>query len=80
MFWDYRLLGANSTNISRNEWAADVWPQIELIWAFMILLHFAALLPIDPLVLHLLSVLLKLINAPASPRTSSYEELHCIQL
>ena len=67
MFLDERLLGANSTAVSRDEWGRDCWPQVELIWSFMIVLHLCALLHIDPLVLHILSVVLKLVTDTATP-------------
>lgn len=43
------------------------WPPVELLWGYMILLHFARLLPIDPLVLHFLSVVWKFMPNTATP-------------
>jgi hypothetical protein len=68
MLLDDRLLSTNSTLDSRNDWAADSWPKIELIWSFMIVLHLAALLHIDPVVIHILNLLLKQIPHAATPR------------
>lgn len=59
MLLDDRLLGANATLDSRNEWAVHSWPQVELIWMFMILLNLARLLHIDPIVIHILNLTLK---------------------
>ena len=67
MFLDNRLFGANSTSATRDEWAKDSWPNVELIWSLLILLHLAALIHIDPLVLHVLSVMIKLMPETASP-------------
>ena len=47
MLLDDRLLGVNSSSATRDQWAKDSWPQVELIWMFMLLLHFAALLVIS---------------------------------
>lgn len=68
MFLDDRLLGINSTVATRDQWAKDAWPQVELIWSFMIVLHLCALLHIDPLVLHVLSVVLRWMPDAATPR------------
>ncbi|EMC96543.1 hypothetical protein BAUCODRAFT_479674 [Baudoinia panamericana UAMH 10762] len=70
MLFDERLLGANATLETRDAWANETWPQIKLIWAWMILLHFAALLPLDPVVLHWLSVLLRRVSDTATPVVS----------
>lgn len=66
MFFDDRVLGLNATDQTRDEWAGERWNGVQLLWAFMIILHFAALLHIDPLVLHFLSVVFKLMP-PGSP-------------
>lgn len=43
----------------QNQWALDTWPKVELLWMFMIILHLARLLPIDPLVLHFICLIAK---------------------
>lgn len=43
----------------QNQWALDTWPKVELLWMFLILLHLARLLPIDPLVLHFICLIAK---------------------
>ena len=77
MFLDDRLVGINSTATSRDQWARDTWPQVELIWIFLILLHFAALIHIDPVVIHVLSVVLKLMPNAVAPSVDFSEESHC---
>lgn len=72
MIWDERLL--NGTIDQRNQWAEEQWPHIQLIWAFMILLHFAALLHVDPVVIHWLSVLLSRVGDTGTPQLSSFRE------
>lgn len=79
MFLDDRLVGPNSTVASRDAWAKDSWPQVELIWVFLLILHFAALIHIDPLVVHILSLVLKLIPDAVPPLASYNVEAHCIQ-
>ena len=74
MLFDERFIGANATTQSRDEWAADTWPQIKLLWAWMILLHFARLLPLDPVVIHWLSVLLRKVGDTAAPVVHSVPE------
>ncbi|KAF2771600.1 hypothetical protein EJ03DRAFT_19809 [Teratosphaeria nubilosa] len=64
---DERLAGPNATKDSRDEWANEAWPRIKLIWIFLILLHFNALIPLDPVIVHWLSVLLRSISDTASP-------------
>jgi len=59
MLLDSRLLGSNATDSTRDQWARDCWPQIELIWGYMIILALARLMHIDPLVVHFLSALWK---------------------
>ena len=58
MLFDTRLLGANSTEASRLEWAEDQLATIHLLWLFMILLDFAALVHLNPVLVHYLSVVL----------------------
>lgn len=67
MLFDPRFIGANATNTTRDDWAAEQWPHIKLIWSALILLHFAALLHVDPVVVHWLSVLLRRVNDDAAP-------------
>ncbi|KAK4888325.1 hypothetical protein LTR27_012776 [Elasticomyces elasticus] len=67
MLFDERFLGANATHESRDAWAEETWPRITLVWGYMILLHFARLLPIDPVVVHWLSVILRRVSDTASP-------------
>jgi len=59
MLLDSRLLGSNATDSTRDQWARDCWPQIELIWGYMIILALARLMHIDPLVVHFLCALWK---------------------
>ena len=59
MLLDTRFLGANSTKASRNEWAEDQLFGIHVIWSFMLLLHFAALIHLNPVLVHYLSVVLR---------------------
>lgn len=80
MFLDDRVLGANASEATRDQWAHEKWPKVQLLWAFIILLHFAALLHIDPLVLHALSVLLKLMPDPAAPAVSLSDEAQGLRL
>jgi hypothetical protein len=79
MFLDDRLVGPNSTTASRDQWAKDSWPQVELIWTFLLILHFAALIHIDPLVVHILSLVLKLIPDAVPPLATYHVEAHCLQ-
>lgn len=58
MLLDPRLIGFNATLESRNAWAEDQWPQIRLMWAFLMFLHFAALIQLDPFVVHVISLIL----------------------
>jgi hypothetical protein len=74
MLFDERFIGANATQQSRENWADDVWPQIKLIWTYLILLHFARLLPLDPVVIHWLSVLLRKVSDSAAPVITSIPE------
>ncbi|KAK4550831.1 hypothetical protein LTR36_000411 [Oleoguttula mirabilis] len=74
MLFDPRFIGANATNETRDAWAEDQWPHIKLIWAFLILLHFAALLHVDPVVVHWLCVLLRRVNDSAAPVVQSVPE------
>ena len=73
MFLDSRVIGQNTTAASRDQWAADYFPRIELIWGYMILLHFARLIPLDPLVLHFLCILWKFMPSIALPTLSDIE-------
>ena len=61
MLLDNRLIGLNATNDTRDEWARESWRSVELIWSYMILLHFARLLRLDPFVVHVLAVLWKVL-------------------
>ena len=70
MFLDARLIGLNATSATRDEWARDSWPMVELVWSFLIILNLAALIHIDPLVLHVLGVVLKLMPDTATPIVS----------
>jgi len=70
MIFDERLISANATKETRDAWAEDQWPHIQIIWAFMILLHFAALLHVDPVIVHWLCVLLRRVNDSARPTIS----------
>lgn len=78
MFLDDRVLGPNATDFSRDEWARERWKGVQLLWAFMILLHFAALLHIDPLVIHFLSVLFQLMPDEPEAMISPYQALQHI--
>ena len=73
--FDQRLLGANATAATRDQWARDTWPHVELLWIFLMILHFSGLVHIEPLVLHVLSVLLKLIPNAASTALAFGEEV-----
>lgn len=53
----------------------DSWPQVELIWSYMIFLHFLRLLRLDPIVLHVLSVLWKLLPDNTNPVVTFVERL-----
>ena len=72
MFFDDRVFGLNATDESRDQWARERWKGVQLLWAFMIILHFAALLHIDPLVLHFLSVMFKLMPGSSDPLVSDH--------
>jgi len=76
MLFDERFLGANATSQSRDEWAAEAWPQLKLVWVWMILLHFARLLPIDPVIIHWLATLLRKLGDTAAPLVQSVPEHH----
>lgn len=67
MLLDNRLIGLNATAVTRDQWAKECWPQVELIWSYMILLHFLRLLQIDPVMLHVLSVLWKFLPDTVNP-------------
>ncbi|KAK4580293.1 hypothetical protein LTR86_000496 [Recurvomyces mirabilis] len=70
MLFDERFIGANATKESRDAWAEETFPQIKLLWMWMILLHFARLLPLDPVIIHWLSVLLRKVSDTATPVVS----------
>lgn len=72
MIFDERVIGVNASTATRDEWAQESWPRIQLIWAFMILLHFCALLHIDPLILHALSIVVKLMPVEAATPSVGY--------
>ena len=72
MLWDERLL--NGTKEQRDAWAEEQWPHIQIIWAFMILLHFAALIHVDPIVIHWLSTLLRRVGDTGEPMVFSVRE------
>lgn len=78
MFLDDRVLGANATDATRDEWARERWRGVQLLWAFMILLHFAALLHLDPLVIHFLSLVFQLIPDEGERIISPYQGIHQI--
>ena len=82
MFLDDRLLGADASTSTRDQWAEEKWPKVQLLWAFMILLNIFAphILPIEPLVLHVLAVLLKLMPDPATPVIQDCDEAHDFQV
>ncbi|KAI7186264.1 hypothetical protein KC343_g12265, partial [Hortaea werneckii] len=69
MLWDERLL--NGTKEQRDAWAEEQWPHIQIIWALMILLHFAALIHVDPIVIHWLSTLLRRVGDTGEPMVFS---------
>lgn len=58
MLFDQRLLGGNSTRELQTAWADDQLPRLQLLWSYMILLDFARLVRLDPMVVHTLSKLL----------------------
>ncbi|KAK5132349.1 hypothetical protein LTR08_009184 [Meristemomyces frigidus] len=68
MLLDTRFLGANSTASSRNAWAEDQLFGIHVIWSFMILLHFAALVQLNPVLVHYLSVVLRRVEDEGGAR------------
>ncbi|KAI7553360.1 hypothetical protein KC331_g1284 [Hortaea werneckii] len=72
MLWDERLL--NGTKEQRDAWAEEQWPHIQIIWAFMILLHFAALIHVDPIVIHWLSTLLRRVGDTGEPMVWSRQQ------
>lgn len=78
MFFDDRVLGVNATDASRDEWARERWKAVQLLWAFMILLHFAALLHIDPLVIHFLNLIFRLMPDEGDPMISPYQAINQI--
>ena len=78
MFFDDRVLGINATDATRDEWARERWQGVQLLWAFMILLHFAALLHIDPLVIHFLNVVFQMMPEDVDPLISPYQGLQTI--
>lgn len=80
MFVDNRLAGANSTVATRDQWAHDNWPHVERIWMFMLILNLLALLHIDPVVIHMLSVMLKFMPHAAAPVMNYCIETHCLQV
>ncbi len=75
MFFEKRFIGFNATAETRDQWALDYYPRVELIWGYMILLHFARLLPLDPLLLHFLSVLWKFMPNTFWPTVTEAERL-----
>lgn len=75
MLFDERFIGPNATAETRDAWANDQWPRIQVIWSFLILLNFAALAHVDPVVVHWLSVLLRRFydsSVPVVTATSEY--------
>lgn len=75
LFLDDRVIGINATDATRDEWARERWQSVQLLWAFMILLHFAALLHIDPLVIHFLNVVFRLVPEENDPMISPYQAI-----
>lgn len=67
MLFDNRLVGGNSTQDTRSVWADESWPHLRLLWSYLILLSFARLLPLDPLLVHALSILLVFVFDVATP-------------
>lgn len=58
MSLDLRPLTANVTSELLQQIAEDHALRAEVLWAFIVLLHFAALLPLDPMFVHILVCLL----------------------
>jgi len=79
MYFDHRFYGANATQASRDAWAQDQWPHLESVWIFLILLHFAALLTLDPVLVHFLSLILSRFLTPAHPIVAASHSHHHLQ-
>lgn len=58
MSLDLRPLTTNATAEVLQEIAADHALRAEILWAFVVILHFAALLPLDPIFVHVFVALL----------------------
>ncbi|KAF2722059.1 hypothetical protein K431DRAFT_222919 [Polychaeton citri CBS 116435] len=59
MFLDARILGANATDTTAQEWAAETYLRLEVLWTIMILTHFAGLFHLNAFTIHAVSVCLK---------------------
>ena len=59
MSLDLRPLTSNATEEVLQEIVHDHAVRAEILWAFVVLLHFAGLLPLDPMVVHVFVCLLE---------------------
>lgn len=59
-------------------WAEEVWPQTELAFAFVILMSFASLVPLDLFLLHCIFLVLRKFVDPSTPtiRTPADHDQH----
>jgi len=67
MSLDLRPLTTNATQQTLQEILEDHAIRAEILWSFIILLHFAALLPLNPMLVHAFVLLLDWASAKAAP-------------
>lgn len=67
MSLDLRPITTNATQQTLHEILEDHAVRTEILWSFIILLHFAALLPLNPVLVHAFVVLLGWATEKARP-------------
>lgn len=67
MSLDLRPLTTNATQQTLQEILEDHAIRAEILWSFIILLHFAALLPLNPMLVHAFVLLLDWASEKARP-------------
>jgi hypothetical protein len=74
--FDERLTGANATKETRDAWAQEAFPGLQLVWAWIVLLHFAALIHVDPVIVHWLQLLMTRVADTARPVVTIQDQQH----
>lgn len=67
MSLDLRPLTTNASQHTLHEILEDHAIRAEILWSFIVLLHFAALLPLNPVIVHVFVVLLNWATEKARP-------------